>query len=141
VPARITLDHIAIAVPRLEEAMGAWERVFPASASPPEEVPTEKVRLSFLKIGWTSIELLSATAPDSPVARFLEGGRSGVHHLSFRVEGMDLREWCEELKRRGVEVLGKGPRPGAEGRQVFFIHPRFTAGLLVEFSQRPEEIA
>jgi len=135
VPPRISLDHIALAVPRLEPALEALKRVFLAEASPPEEVSGEKVRLSFITVGGTRIEVLEGTSPESPVSRFLAGGGKGVHHLSFRLEGLDLAAWCRELVAGGVPVLGGGPRPGAAGQEVIFLHPRATAGVLVEFNQ------
>jgi methylmalonyl-CoA/ethylmalonyl-CoA epimerase len=135
-PARVRLEHIAIAVPRLEDALAALARVLPAPAGPPEEVPTEKVRVAMLDVGGAHLELVEGTSPESPVSRFLASGKSGVHHLSFVLEGVGLAEWCEELERRGVEVLGR-PRPGVGGRQVVFVHPRSTAGILVEFSEAP----
>jgi methylmalonyl-CoA/ethylmalonyl-CoA epimerase len=136
---RLTLDHVALAVPHLEEALASLGRVFPGLPAPVEEVAGEKVRLSFLQVGATRLEVLEGTAPESPIRRFLEKGGKGVHHLSFRLEGMDLGEYCDELRRRGVEILGDGPRPGASGTRVLFLHPRSTAGVLVEVSQAWEE--
>jgi methylmalonyl-CoA/ethylmalonyl-CoA epimerase len=135
---RISLDHIAIAVPSLEEALEAFRRLLPAAATPPEEVPSEQVRLSLLSVGGARIEVLEPTSKESPVGRFLSGGRRGVHHLSFRIDGVEIDEWFEELKRRGVEVLGAGPTPGGAGARVFFVHPRSTGGVLIEFSQAGE---
>ena len=135
---QISLDHIALAVPGLESALEALQKVFLTGGTPPEVVPGEKVRLSFLEVGGTRIEVLEPTSPESPVSRFLAGGGKGVHHLSFRVAGPDLESWCRDLLARGVPVLGGAPRPGAAGQQVIFIHPRATAGVLVEFNQGQE---
>jgi len=135
VPPRLSLDHIALAVPQLEPALEALKKVFRAEASPPEEVAGEKVRLSFLSVGGTRIEVLEGTSPESPVSRFLAGGGKGVHHLSFRLEGIDLAAWCRELAAAGVPVLGGGPRPGAAGQEVIFLHPKATGGVLIEFNQ------
>ncbi len=132
---RFLLDHIGIAVPRLEEAMDMFRRLFGSPITTPEEVASEKVRIAFLEAGRTRIELLEATSPESAVSKFLAGGRSGIHHLSFRVEGMAIGAWFDELQRRGVEVLGNGPHPGGGGSRVFFVHPRSAAGTLIEFSQ------
>jgi methylmalonyl-CoA/ethylmalonyl-CoA epimerase len=137
---RISLDHIAIAVPRLPEALAALEKVFGEAGSPPEEVASEKVRISFLSLGGARLEVLEATDPESPISRFVEGKRGGVHHLSFRLRGMAIEEFWQLLRSRGVELLGSGPHPGGAGASVFFVHPRSTAGVLVEFSQRPEDV-
>ncbi len=133
---RFLLDHIGIAVPSLEEAMESFRRLFGTQTSMPEEVASQKVRIAFLDAGRTRIELLEGTSAESAVSRFLAGGRSGVHHLSFRVEGMTIQAWFDELRRRGVQVLGDGPHPGGGGALVFFVHPRSAAGVLIEFTQR-----
>jgi len=136
---RLALDHIAVAVPRLEEAVAALEKLLAATASPPEDVPSESVRVAFLPAGGARLELIEGTAPESPIRRFLDRGQRGVHHLSFRVEGVDLDTWCGNLKRLGFEILGDGPRPGAAGTRVCFVHPRSAGGLLIEFSQKSEK--
>jgi methylmalonyl-CoA/ethylmalonyl-CoA epimerase len=132
---RLALDHIAVAVGDLAGALEALGKVLPVPPSPVEELPSEALRLSFLEIGGVRLELMEPTGPASAVARSLEKGRSGLHHICFRIEEASIDEWCEELRRRGVEVIGAGPRPGAGGSRVFFVHPRSAAGILIEFSQ------
>ena len=133
---RITLDHIAIAVPDLAQTVQALESLFSVHSAPVEEVPSEEVRLSFLDVGNARIEVLEPTARHSAIGRFVGAGRTGVHHLSFRVEGVELGAFCASLKARGVEIVGEGLRPGAESTRVFFVNPRSTGGVLVEFSQK-----
>ena len=132
---RFTLDHVAIAVPELVPALEAISRVLPLPASPAEEVPEEKVRTAFLEVGGVRLEFLEPMGAGGPLDRFLLEGKRGLHHLSFRLEGVKIGEWFEELRRRGVRLIGNGPHRGSGSTQVFFVHPSSTAGVLVEFSQ------
>ena len=100
-----------------------------------EEVATQKVKVSFFKVGESSIELLQPTAPDSPVAKFLENKGEGFHHLALEVEDIDAA--VAELKAAGVRLIDETPREGAHGTRVAFIHPKATFGLMVELVQYP----
>ena len=131
---RLRLDHVGIAVPDLAEARRRYEKILRAPASPVEEVPSERVKVSFFELGEARIELLEGTAPESPIRKFLDSGRSGVHHLSIRIEGGDIGALFEELSALGVPVIGDGPGPGSGNSRVFFIHPRAADGVLIEFS-------
>ncbi len=132
---RFTLDHVAIAVAELAPALEAFARVLPLPASPPEEVPAEQVRTAFLDLGGVRLELLEPMGTGGALERFIAGGKRGLHHLAFRIEGVEIGEWFEELRRRGVRVLGQGPHPGSGSSRVFFVHPGSAAGVLVEFTQ------
>jgi len=131
---RLRLDHVGIAVPDLEEARRRFEKILRSPASPVEEVPSERVKVSFFELGDARIELLEGTAPESPVRKFLDSGRSGVHHLSIRLEGGDIGALFDELSALGLPVIGDGPREGSGSSRVFFIHPRAADGVLIEFS-------
>ena len=100
-----------------------------------EVVATQKVQVSFFKVGETSIELLLPTAADSPVAKFLENKGEGFHHMALEVEDIDSA--VEELKAAGVRLIDETPREGAHGTRVAFIHPKSTFGLLLELVQYP----
>jgi methylmalonyl-CoA/ethylmalonyl-CoA epimerase len=126
---------VGIAVENLAEARDRYSRLLGKPASPIEDVPSEKVRVSFFNLDGCRIELLEGTSPQSPVRKFLEKGRSGVHHLSLRLESGTLEALFRSLKESGVEVLGEGVRPGSEGSRVFFVHPHSAGGVLLEFSQ------
>ena len=139
--ARITLDHIALASSDLAESLGKLAQIFPSAASEVEEVSSEGVRLAFIDVGGPRLEVLESTREDSAVARYLEKRPAGIHHLSFRVDGVSIDDWFEELRSRGVEVLGDGPTDGSGDTRIFFVHPRSTGGLLVEFSQKRAESA
>jgi methylmalonyl-CoA/ethylmalonyl-CoA epimerase len=96
-------------------------------------VAEQKVRVAFLKIGESRIELLEPTAPDSPVARFLEKNGEGIHHLAYEVE--DIEAALAELKQKEVRLIDEKPRPGAHGSLIAFLHPKATGGVLTEICQ------
>jgi methylmalonyl-CoA/ethylmalonyl-CoA epimerase len=127
----LKIDHLGIAVPSLAEAVKAYEALgFTAQAA--EEVPSEKVRVAFLPVGESRLELLEPTEPGSVIARFLEK-RSGLHHVCVLVE--DIEAALAELRARGVALLDEKPRPGAGGCRVAFVHPRAAGGVLLELKQ------
>lgn len=127
------IDHIGIAVNSLAEAIPTYAALLGMNASGEEEVPSERVRVAFFGEGEGRIELLEATEPDSPVARFLERRGPGVHHLCLAVP--DLEEALEEAEEAGVEILEPRIRGGAGGHRVAFLHPRTTSGVLIELSE------
>lgn len=126
------IDHLGIAVSDLEAAMRQYQALG-LTVENVEEVPTEKVRIAFLPLGESWIELLEATAPDSPIARFLEK-RSGLHHICVLVD--DIEAALAGLKARGVPLIDEKPRPGAGGSRVAFLHPRAAAGVLFELKEK-----
>jgi len=132
---RLRVDHIGIAVEDLAEARERFAKLLGIAPSPVEEVPEEGVRVSFFKLGSCRIELLEGTSRESPVSRFLDKRRSGVHHVSLALEGVDIEEHFKDLKARGVQVLGDKPSPGSGGTKVFFVHPSAAGGVLFELSQ------
>lgn len=131
-----SLDHVAIAVADLEETLGFFRDVLGLEVEAPEEVPSQGVRAQFVRFGeaaGATVELLQATAPDSPVARFLARRGPGLHHIALRVP--DIVAALAELKARGVRLIDESPRPGAHGALVAFIHPSSTRGVLLELKQ------
>lgn len=124
------VDHIAIAVASLADALPAFERLSGASGSPPEEVAEQGVRAVFVGSGAGRLELLEPTTPDSPVARFLAKRGPGLHHVAYRVP--DVAAALAELAAAGMDLIDRVPRAGAHGRQVAFVHPRSASGVLVE---------
>lgn len=103
--------------------------------APPEDVPSNRVRVAFVAVGETHIELLQPTDPSSPVAKFLESRGPGVHHLAFAVPSVDAA--LDEVRQRGERVVDERARPGARGRRVGFAHPSAFGGVLVEFVEGP----
>ncbi|HWK09408.1 MAG TPA: methylmalonyl-CoA epimerase [Vicinamibacterales bacterium] len=130
---RATLDHIGIAVSDVTTSLGFFRDALGLDVETPEDVVSQRVRVTFLPAGESSVELLEASSDDSPVARYLAKHGPGLHHLAFRVD--DIRAALAELKSRGVRLIDEAPRPGAHGSLVAFIHPSATHGVLVELKQ------
>jgi len=127
----VNVDHLGVAVRSLSTAVPKWERLLGTSASSPEEVASQHVRVAFLEAGPTHIELLEPTSADSAVGRFLEARGDGMHHIAFSVPSVDRQ--LADLVARGERVIDRAGRPGARGRIVGFAHPAAFGGVLVEF--------
>ncbi|MDZ4698417.1 MAG: methylmalonyl-CoA epimerase [Rhodothermales bacterium] len=134
------LEHIGIAVADAAFTAEILKKVLGVPVYMVEDVVSEQVRTHFISAGTAKLELLEATAPDSPIAKYLENNREGLHHLAFEVADIDAA-W-ERAKAAGLEVLGQGPKTGADGKKIFFLHPRSTGGVLIEFcAQQPLTLA
>jgi methylmalonyl-CoA/ethylmalonyl-CoA epimerase len=131
---KATLDHIGIAVGDLAQALAFYRDALGLEVEPPEEVASQRVRAHFVPVGEAALELLEPTAPDSPIAKFIEKRGPGVHHITLRVD--DISEALARLKARGVRLIDESPRAGAEGALIAFVHPASTHGVLVELKQR-----
>jgi len=127
------LDHVGIAVKDLESALQFYRDGLGLEVEQPEDVPSQRVRAHFLPVGQPRLELLVATSPDSPVARFIEKRGPGLHHITLRVD--DINAALRQLKARGAKLIDNEARPGAEGSLVAFIHPSSAQGVLVELKQ------
>ncbi len=128
-------DHVGIAVRDLSAALERFQATFGPPTTAPETVAGQMVRVVFLSLGSTHLELLEPTEPTSPVGRFLETRGEGVHHVAFRVPDVDQE--LRELRGRGLRVVDEVGRPGARGRRVGFAHPSAFHGTLVEFVEEP----
>jgi methylmalonyl-CoA/ethylmalonyl-CoA epimerase len=128
------LDHIGIAVKDLDASLALYRDVFGFELDTPEEVPSQRVRAHFIPLGEGALELLEPTAPDSPIAKYVETRGPGLHHVALRVA--DIRAALAHLKARGVRLIDEEPRPGAHHSLVAFIHPSATHGVLVELKQK-----
>ena len=131
---KATLDHIGIAVTNLGEALSFYRDALGLDIEPPEEVPSQRVRVHFIPVGDSSLELLEATDDGSPIAKYTAKRGPGLHHLTLRVE--DIAAALARLKELGVRLIDEVPRPGAHGSLVAFIHPSSAHGVLVELMQR-----
>lgn len=129
------VDHVAIAVPNLEEAIQLYKSFLGKDPEHIEEVADQKVRAAFFGVGETNLELLFPTSPDSPIANFLEQkkGRGGLHHICLQVTG--LEQHLEQLKKQGIKLIDEKPRVGAHGKKIAFVHPKSTGGVLIELSE------
>ena len=130
---KAVLDHVGIAVKDLAAALAFYRDALGLEVEAPEEVPSQRVRAHFLPVGEAKLELLEATAPDSPIAKYTDKRGPGLHHITLRVD--DIRAALAQLKARGAKLIDEEPRPGAEHSLVAFIHPTATHGVLVELKQ------
>lgn len=127
------IEHLGIAVKSLEEAIPYWENVLGLKCYSIEEVADQKVRTAFFKVGQTKIELLESTSPDGTIAKFIEKKGEGVHHLAFAVNGLEGA--LADAESKGVKLIDKAPRKGAEGLNIAFLHPKSTMGVLTELCE------
>ena len=130
---KAVLDHIGIAVKDLEGALRFYRDALGLEIEAPEDVPSQKVQARFVPVGQSSLELLVATSPESPIAKFIEKRGPGIHHITLRVD--DIHAALARLKARGASLIDDQPRPGAGGALIAFIHPSSAQGVLVELKQ------
>ncbi|MCJ7806946.1 MAG: methylmalonyl-CoA epimerase [Clostridia bacterium] len=128
------IDHIGIAVGDLEKALSFYRNQIGLEFKGIEEIDEQKVRIAFLLVGESEIELLESIDPAGPVGKFIEKKGEGVHHLAFRVS--DIEDKLEQLKELGVALIDEKPRYGAGGAKIAFLHPKSTGGVLVELCER-----
>ena len=127
------IEHIGIAVNSLKVSNIVFEKLFGAPAYKMEEVASEGVKTSFFMNGPNKIELLEATTPDSPIAKFIEKKGEGIHHIAFDVD--DIVSEIARLKAEGFVVLNQTPKRGADNKLIAFLHPKSTNGVLIELCQ------
>lgn len=127
------LEHIGIAVKNLEEANKLFARLLGTEHYKIESVESEGVRTSFFNLAGVKIELLEATRPDSPIAKFIEKRGEGVHHLAFEVD--NIAKSMEAYRADGFELINQAPKAGADNKMICFMHPKSTQGVLVELCQ------
>jgi len=130
----LKIDHIGIAVPDLEAAKQFYEGTLGIKATGVEEVSEQKVRVCFLPTGDSELELLESTAPDGPIAKFIESKGAGIQHIALRVD--DIEAALSELKSAGIKLIDEKPRYGAGGARIAFLHPKSTGGVLLELCER-----
>jgi methylmalonyl-CoA/ethylmalonyl-CoA epimerase len=127
------IEHIGIAVADLENAISFYEKVLGLTCYKIEEIPDQKVKTAFFLIGETKLELLESTDPDGPVGKFIEKKGEGIHHIAFSVE--KIEEQLMHAEKMGVKLIDASPRKGAEGLDIAFLHPKSTAGVLIELCE------
>ena len=130
---KAVLDHIGIAVADLSAALAFYREALGLEVDAPEEVASQRVRAHFVTTGGAALELLEATADDSPIAKYVAKRGPGLHHITLRVD--DIAAALAKLKAHGVRLIDESPRPGAHGSLVAFIHPASAHGVLVELMQ------
>ena len=131
------IEHLGIAVKSLEEAIPYYENVLGLKCYAIEEVADQKVKTAFFMVGETKIELLEPTSEDSTIAKFIEKRGEGIHHLAFKIED-GVANALAEVEGKGIRLIDKAPRKGAEGLDIAFLHPKSTLGVLTELCEKPE---
>lgn len=129
------IEHIGIAVKSLETAIPYYENMLGLKCYAVEEVADQKVKTAFFKIGQTKLELLESTDPEGAVGKFIANKGEGVHHIAFSVED-GVQNSLNELESKGVRLIDKAPRKGAEGLNIAFLHPKSTIGVLTELCEQ-----
>jgi len=132
----LKIDHLGIAVNSIEEAKKLFHDILGLEFEGTETVQEQKVTTAFFPVGDSEVELLESTAPDGPIAKYLEKRGEGIQHIAFRVENLD--EALAELKDKGIRLIDEKPRKGAGGAKIAFLHPKSTHGVLIELSERED---
>ena len=128
------IEHIGIAVTNLEDAIKYYQDVLGLECYAVEEVADQKVKTAFFMVGQTKIELLESTDPEGPIGKFIEKKGAGIHHLAFAVS--DVNQALKDAEAKGVTLIDKQGRKGAEGLNIGFLHPKSTFSVLTEFCSR-----
>ena len=128
------IEHIGIAVKNLDESIKYYENVLGLKCYAIEEVADQKVKTAFFQIGQTKIELLESTSPDGPIGKYIEKKGEGIHHIAFAVN--NLQQALNETEAKGIQLIDKQPRKGAEGLNIAFLHPKSTNGVLTELCEK-----
>ena len=130
----LKIDHLGIAVNSIDDGKKFWTDTLGLTFEGSETVAEQKVTTAFFPVGESEVELLESTAPDGPVAKYIEKKGQGIQHIAFRVENIDAA--LAELKEKGIRLIDETPRVGAGGAKIAFLHPKSTNGVLVELCQR-----
>jgi methylmalonyl-CoA/ethylmalonyl-CoA epimerase len=128
------VDHIGIAVNNMDEALAFYRDTLGITATGTEVIEEQKVKVAFLPLGDTELELLESTAPDGPVAKFIEKRGEGIQHIALRVD--NIEDALAELKEKDFKLIDQQPRYGAGNARIAFLHPKGTGGILLELSER-----
>ncbi len=131
------IEHIGIAVRNIEEQLPYYEEILGLKCYNIEVVEDQKVKTAFFKVGDTKIELLEPTSPESTIAKFIESRGEGVHHIAFATKS--VKDALKKAEDKGVQLIDKEPRKGAEGLNIAFLHPRSTGRVLTELCEHPEK--
>ncbi|MEJ5302607.1 MAG: methylmalonyl-CoA epimerase [Bacteroidales bacterium] len=131
------IEHIGIAVKSIEESLPYWEGVLGLKCYAVEEVKDQKVKTAFFMVGQTKIELLESTDPEGPIGKFIEKKGEGIHHIAFATKNIEGA--LEEAASKGIQLIDKSPRLGAEGLHIAFLHPKSTGGVLTELCENKQK--
>jgi methylmalonyl-CoA epimerase len=130
----IGIDHIGVAIKDIKKGLEFYEGYLNLKISEPIDVPTQKVRVAFMQIGNTKLELIQPSGEDSPVHKFIQKKGEGIHHICFLVD--NIEEALIQLKEKEVKLIDQKPRIGATGKKIAFLHPEKSSGVLIELKER-----
>jgi methylmalonyl-CoA/ethylmalonyl-CoA epimerase len=128
------IEHIGIAVTNLEKSIELYEKILGQQCNNIEEVPDQKARTAFFKIGQTRIELLESTDPEGAIAKFIAKKGEGIHHIAFAVN--NIEEKLKYAERQGIQLINSVPRKGVDNMNIAFLHPKSTGGVLMEICEK-----
>ena len=131
------IEHLGIAIKSLETSDHLFAKLLGKTPYKQEAVEREGVKTSFFMVGESKIELLEATNPESPIAKFIDKKGEGIHHIAFATPS--VQTCLDELKAKGIRLIDQAPRPGAEGLNIAFLHPKSTLGVLTEICEKPNK--
>ncbi|MFO7868744.1 MAG: methylmalonyl-CoA epimerase [Bacteroidales bacterium] len=131
------IEHIGIAVKSIDEHLDYYENVLGVSCYNIEEVEDQKVKTAFFQVGDTKIELLESTDPEGPIGKFIAKKGEGIHHIAFAVDS--VQKFLDNADDKGIQLIDKKPRQGAEGLHIGFLHPKSTHGVLTEICENPKK--
>ncbi|MDR4888845.1 methylmalonyl-CoA epimerase [Fredinandcohnia sp. QZ13] len=131
------IDHIGIAVSSIENTLPFYTNVLNLKLEGIETVESEKVRVAFIKIGESKLELLEPLSSESPIAKFIEKRGEGIHHIALGVSSIEER--IKEIKEHGIRMLADEPKKGAGGAKIAFMHPKSTGSILYELCEKPSK--
>jgi methylmalonyl-CoA/ethylmalonyl-CoA epimerase len=131
------IEHIGIAVKNLDESIKYYENILGLKCYSIEEVHDQKVKTAFFLVGQTKIELLESTDPEGPISKFIEKKGEGIHHIAFATK--NLNDSLKEIESKGIQLIDKVGRKGAEGLNIAFLHPKSTGGVLTELCEKVNE--
>jgi len=131
------VSHIGIAVKSIDEALKLYRDILGLSVEGFEVVEEQKVRVAFIPIGETRIELLESTDPNGPIAKFIESRGEGIQHIAFQTD--DIEAELKKLKEKGLRLIDEKPRRGAHGAKIAFVHPKSTYGVLLEICEEEKD--
>lgn len=127
------IEHIGIAVKSIADAIPYYEEILGLKCYAVEEVKDQRVKTAFFMIGQTKLELLESTDPEGPIGKFIEKKGEGIHHIAFATQ--NIEEALAEAENKGLQLIDKQPRMGAEGLHIAFLHPKSTQGILTELCE------
>lgn len=131
------IDHIALVVEDIDNALGFWKDALGLELEHTEEIPAEKSSIAFLPVGGSEIELVQPTTDDSGIAKYLQKRGEGIHHICLEVD--DIATFMDQLKEKDVRLINEAPVVSSSGKKYAFIHPKSAHGVLVELYELPEE--